>query len=51
MPLPLYLQNEAAVAAQTPGFSEDFTLTESFRLLKNDPEARLVIYCKPGPSL
>ncbi|KEY68369.1 hypothetical protein S7711_01147 [Stachybotrys chartarum IBT 7711] len=44
MPLPLYLQNEAAVAAQTPGFSEDFTLTESFRLLKNDPEARLVIY-------
>lgn len=46
MPLPLYLQNEATVSTQTPGYSEDFTSTESFRLLKEDPEARVVLYCK-----
>ncbi|KAF7549166.1 hypothetical protein G7Z17_g6578 [Cylindrodendrum hubeiense] len=44
LPLPLYLQNEASVAAQTPGLSKDFTHTESFRLLKDDPESRLVLY-------
>ncbi|KAF7559683.1 hypothetical protein G7046_g4475 [Stylonectria norvegica] len=44
MPLPLYLQNEAAVEAQAPGFCQDFTKTESFRLLKDDPESRLVLY-------
>ncbi|KAK7431190.1 hypothetical protein QQZ08_002230 [Neonectria magnoliae] len=44
LPLPLYLQNEAAIAAQTPGFSKDFTHTESFRLLKEDPESLLVLY-------
>ncbi|KAM5355209.1 hypothetical protein ACJ41O_001855 [Fusarium nematophilum] len=44
LPLPLYLQNEASVESQTPGFSEDFTKTESFRLLKKDPESRLVLY-------
>lgn len=43
MPLPLYLQNEATVATQTPGLAKDFTATESFRLLKEDPEARLVL--------
>lgn len=44
LPLPLYLQNEASLATQTPGFSKDFTQTESFRLLKEDPESRLVMY-------
>lgn len=46
LPLPLYLQNEAALEAQAPGFCESFTQTESFRLLKEDPESRLVLYCK-----
>lgn len=46
LPLPLYLQNEASLATQAPGFSKDFTQTESFRLLKEDPESRLVLYCK-----
>ncbi|KAF4988588.1 hypothetical protein FGRMN_9708 [Fusarium graminum] len=44
LPLPLYLKNEATIEAQEPGFSEDFTKTESFRLLKEDPESRLVLY-------
>lgn len=48
MPLPLYLQNEAVVSKQVLGYSEDFTATESFRLLKEDPEARLVLTCKIG---
>lgn len=47
MPLPLYLQHEATIATQQPGFAADFTSTESFRLLKKDPEARLVLYCEP----
>lgn len=46
LPLPLYLQNEASLAARVPGFADDVTTTESFRLLKHDPEARLVLYCK-----
>lgn len=49
LPLPLYLQNEAAIAIQTPGFSKDFTRTESFRLLKEDPESLLVLYCMFPP--
>ncbi|VUC35805.1 unnamed protein product [Clonostachys rosea] len=44
LPLPLYLQNEASLAAQTPGLADDVTTTESFRLLKHDPEARLVLH-------
>lgn len=54
MPLPLYLQHEAAVATQKIGLCNNFTQTESFRLLANDPEARLIISCKytssPNPS-
>ena len=46
LPLPLYLQNEATLATQTPGYNNDFTLTESFRILKEDPESRVVLSCK-----
>ena len=46
LPLPLYLQNEATLAKQIPGLAQDFSATESFRLLKEDPEARLVLNCK-----
>ena len=46
LPLPVYLQNEASMAKQTPGFADDITTTESFKLLREDPEARLVLYCK-----
>ncbi|CAM1504683.1 Fc.00g022740.m01.CDS01 [Cosmosporella sp. VM-42] len=44
LPLPLYLKNEAALAAQDTGFCQDFLKTESFRLLKEDPESRLILY-------
>lgn len=44
-PLPLYLKNEAALSGQPPGLSPNFAKTESFRLLKEDAEARLVLYC------
>ncbi|KAF4967586.1 hypothetical protein FSARC_4883 [Fusarium sarcochroum] len=44
LPLPLYLQNEASIESQEPGLVEDFTKTESFRLLREDPESRLVLY-------
>ncbi|KAI1413074.1 alpha/beta-hydrolase [Hypoxylon sp. FL1857] len=43
LPLLTYLKHEEKLHAQKPGFSSDITKTESFRLLKDDPEARLVI--------
>ncbi|PHH63077.1 hypothetical protein CDD81_6322 [Ophiocordyceps australis] len=43
-PLPLYLKNEAAITQQPLGLCADFEKTESFRLLKQDPEARLILY-------
>lgn len=50
MPLPVYLQHEAKLATQRLDTPEDITATESFKLLRDDPEARLVIYCKtPRP--
>lgn len=50
MPLPLYLQHEAAVSTQKLGLCNNFTQTESFRLLASDPEARLIISCKYIPN-
>ncbi|KAI1089392.1 alpha/beta-hydrolase [Rostrohypoxylon terebratum] len=44
LPLPTYLKHENTLQTQQPGFSSDITRTESFKLLKGDPEARLVIY-------
>lgn len=45
LPLPLYLQHEATLASRDPGVVKDITTAPSFRLLKDDPEARLVLYC------
>jgi abhydrolase domain-containing protein 12 len=45
MPLPLYLQHESTLSIQEPASSsKNFTTTDSFRLLKEDPDARLVLY-------
>ncbi|KAI1448898.1 alpha/beta-hydrolase [Annulohypoxylon stygium] len=44
LPLPTYLKHENTLQTQQPGFSSDITRTESFKLLRDDPEARLVIY-------
>ncbi|KAI0377588.1 alpha/beta-hydrolase [Hypomontagnella monticulosa] len=44
LPLPTYLKHEDELQAQEPGFADNITGTTSFRLLKDDPRARLVIY-------
>ncbi|KAI0882387.1 alpha/beta-hydrolase [Annulohypoxylon maeteangense] len=44
LPLPTYIKHENTLHVQKPGFSKDITKTESFKLLRNDPEGRLVIY-------
>ncbi|KAI0169427.1 alpha/beta-hydrolase [Hypoxylon sp. FL1284] len=44
LPLPTYLGHEDELQAQKPGFSDDVAKTVSFKLLRDDPEARLVIY-------
>ncbi|KAK6949086.1 hypothetical protein Daesc_009159 [Daldinia eschscholtzii] len=41
LPLPTYLKHEDKLQTQQPGYSNDITKTESFKLLKDDPEARL----------
>ncbi|CZT52368.1 uncharacterized protein RSE6_13700 [Rhynchosporium secalis] len=44
LPLGLYRKHEAALVAEPLGFALDITSRLSFRLLRNDPEARLVIH-------
>ncbi|KAK7913952.1 hypothetical protein PG985_011655 [Apiospora marii] len=41
LPLQAYLGNEDKLQAQPAGFAEDVTATESFRMLREDPDARL----------
>ncbi|KAK4154245.1 Alpha/Beta hydrolase protein [Chaetomidium leptoderma] len=43
LPLPVYSQHEAKLSSQPSGFSKDITTTENFRLLRDDPNAKLVI--------
>ncbi|KAL2024927.1 hypothetical protein VTK56DRAFT_3626 [Thermocarpiscus australiensis] len=44
LPLPLYARHEEKLAAQPSGFSSDITATENFRLLRDDPTSRLIIF-------
>jgi abhydrolase domain-containing protein 12 len=44
MPLPVYLKHERKLAAQSSGFCNDITATENFKLLREDLEARLIVY-------
>ncbi|KAK1776535.1 Alpha/Beta hydrolase protein [Copromyces sp. CBS 386.78] len=48
LPLGIYTRNEEALSAQdrsvTNGFVPDITTTLNFKLLRDDPEARLVLY-------
>ncbi|KAI0007754.1 alpha/beta-hydrolase [Xylariaceae sp. FL0662B] len=44
LPLPAYLRHEDKLQIQPAGFSHDITKTESFKVLRDDPEARLVVY-------
>ncbi|KAL2874075.1 hypothetical protein SGCOL_010756 [Colletotrichum sp. CLE4] len=47
MPLPQYLKQEERFSVQKGGFCQDFTETESFKALKEDPDARVVLSCRP----
>ncbi|EKD21807.1 Glycylpeptide N-tetradecanoyltransferase [Drepanopeziza brunnea f. sp. 'multigermtubi' MB_m1] len=46
MPLGLYAKHEYEILQQPSGCAEDITKTKAFQLLKNDPDARLIINCK-----
>jgi abhydrolase domain-containing protein 12 len=47
LPLPLYAANEEKIIEQPSGkLVEDFSKSESYRLLKEDPKSRVVIYCE-----
>ncbi|EHL01817.1 hypothetical protein M7I_2170 [Glarea lozoyensis 74030] len=43
MPLALYAKHESEIIAQPSGCAEDITKTKAFRLLRDDPDARLII--------
>jgi abhydrolase domain-containing protein 12 len=46
LPLPLYAKHEDKIAAsREPGFVQDVTATESFRLLKDEKDAKVILYC------
>lgn len=51
LPLPLYLQHEKRLLEQAEGYCDDITASESFRLLKADPEAKVILYCTFSPHL
>ena len=44
LPIELYRKNEAALLADPSGYSPDITTRRSFELLRDDPEARLIIH-------
>jgi hypothetical protein len=46
LPLPLYSKHEVELAAQPSGFVQNMQQTLNFKLLKDDPNARLVLFCK-----
>jgi hypothetical protein len=51
MPLGLYAKHESEILQQPSGCAEDITKTKAFRLLRDDPESRLIINCKHSSSL
>ena len=44
LPIELYRQHESALVAEPTGFALDFTSRFTFRLLRDDPDARLIIH-------
>lgn len=44
LPTELYRQHESQLIAEPSGFSTDFTSRVAFKLLRHDPDARLVIH-------
>lgn len=51
LPLHLCHEHEEELSANEPsGPAEDYTKTTAFKLLANDPKARVVINCTNSPS-
>lgn len=52
LPLPLYHKHEAQIikGASSEVAPRDITATKSFDLLKSDPNAKLILYCKQDCS-
>jgi abhydrolase domain-containing protein 12 len=46
IPLGLYAKHEAELLQQAPGLAEDITKTKGFKLLRDDPDSKLIINCK-----
>ena len=46
LPLPVYRQHEEILQAQPTGHCADVTTSESLRILRDDPSAKLIVYCK-----
>ena len=44
LPIELYRQHEPALTAEPSGFSSDITSRFAFKLLRDDPDARLIIH-------
>ncbi|PWY87373.1 abhydrolase domain-containing protein [Aspergillus heteromorphus CBS 117.55] len=44
LPVELYRQHESALVAEPPGLVSDITARLAFRLLRDDPDARLVLH-------
>lgn len=45
--MPLYAKHEESISSsREPGLCKDVKKTESFRLLKEDPNAKVIISCK-----
>ena len=44
LPVELYRQHETALLAEPPGFALDITSRFAFKLLRDDPDARLIIH-------
>jgi len=44
LPIELYRKNEAALLAEPSGYCSDISTRRAFELLRNDPEARLIIH-------
>ena len=40
------MKHEESLSKPEPGFCKDFTTTEAFKLLADDPDAKLVLSCK-----
>ncbi|KIH87681.1 abhydrolase domain-containing protein 12 [Sporothrix brasiliensis 5110] len=44
LPLPAYRQHQEVLEIQPTGHCDDVTTSESLRILKNDPSAKLIVY-------